>query len=185
MLLNIFFVVSLNAEPTPSVKWLIDEPASLFDIGMMRMRNSNKTRWIPALMNKIKGLKLKLSDPGSVLGVGSVVYDFDENIITITVSLIGNPTEQMCANILKKYKDIIAPPMSFGSYPRLTIALTSCFGHVNYSVARRPEDLDDNILKIIKVTVGISEKQGWAEGKTIYCSSGLFDDTPSFTKFGF
>lgn len=174
VIFSLFSIASLNAEPTPSVEWLMNEPASLFDIGMMRLRDLNKTEWVPELMIEIDNLGLKLSNTGE-----SVVYDFEKNILSIGVCFIGNPTEQMCADILKKYKDIIAPP-SFSS--RSTLSLTICFNHINYSIIGHPKKLDNDILKIIEITVGISEKDQLGS-KSIFCSSGLFENTPSFQKF--
>ncbi|MEI7752546.1 MAG: hypothetical protein WCJ71_10735 [Candidatus Omnitrophota bacterium] len=180
-LLSLFCAASLKAEPISSVSSLMDEPASLFDIGMMRMRDFNKTDWIPTLMNELKGMNLKLQDPGA----GGVVYSFEENTITITVMLLGEPDEKTCANILKKYKDIIAPPTLSSSSERNTLVITSCFDHINYSVGRLPKNSGDDLLKIIRVTVGIGEKEGISNGKTLYCTSNLFEDTPSFKKYGF
>ncbi|MDP8213046.1 MAG: hypothetical protein P9X22_07160 [Candidatus Zapsychrus exili] len=173
---SLFSIASLNAEPIPSVEWLMNEPASLFDIGMMRLRDLNKTVWIPKLVEQTNSLGLTLKNPG--LGSG-VVYDLEKNILSIGVYFIGNPTEQRCAEILKQYKAIIGHPKPLYLHPT-----TMCFGHINYSVTDYPKNIDDNILKIVKITVGISEKDH-LRSKSIYCSSGLFEDTPSFTKYGF
>jgi hypothetical protein len=172
----IFITNPSRAEPSASIEWLMGEPASLFDIGMMRMRIANKEKWTPKLMEEIQGEKLKLGDSG----LGSVLYNWDENKITIRVLLRGEPTENMCKSVLNKYKKIISPFPEGSEYSYAFI--THYFQHISYTKQSRPKDLGRNISKLLLFTVGISEKVG---GKGIYCSSPLGSYVPSIQKFGF
>ncbi len=175
-LLLLCVTTDIRAEPSASIKWLMNEPASMFDLGMLRMRSSNKDFWTPELMEELHGEKLTLGD----LGVGSVVYSWDENTISITAPLIGEATENKCKGALSKYKQIISPwfdeSVLFGGFT------ATAFEHINYANKSRPKDLNENLGKLLVLTVGISERLG---GKSIYCSSRLGSDVPSFVKFGF
>jgi len=171
-------ISNTEAAPSTSVKWLMNEPASLFDIGMVRMRIDNRERWTPELMKELNGKNLKLDN----FGVGSVVYNWDENIITIGVGLIGNPTEDLCKDALGKYKKVISP-VSKDSNLRY-VFMSNDFEHINYTSKSRPKNMDENISKLFVFTVGISDKPGF-EGRTISCSSRFDSDTPTVKKFGF
>ena len=97
---------SVSAEPSPTVNWLMDEPASLFDIGMLRLRQENDDRWLPRLSERIS--ELSLLAKGEALQSSSVVYDIKENRITIGAMFKGRPDEGCCAEILAEYRDAIS-----------------------------------------------------------------------------
>ena len=110
----------------------------------------------------------------------------DDNKLVITVSFLGKPSEELCATILGEFKDIIVPRDNINPSSRQTLGIVLCFDHINYSFTNAPKDLDDNLLKTIVVTVCIQEREDFGNsGKTIFCSSGLFDNTLSFKKYGF
>ena len=176
------------AEPTPSVSWLMNEPASLFDIGMMRMRQNNHKWWIPELMEEIAGSGLKLWK----VQLESVEYSWDDNEITISVYLLGPPKENICSQVLAKYKNkvIAQTGKTFGTTPEklrkmlrewAVKEVTSHFHHVNYTTKRRPKDLDENLLKIIVFVVVLSEAENFG-GDTLLCKNKLFEDTPTYVK---
>jgi hypothetical protein len=174
------------AEPTPGVRWLMNEPASLFDIGMMRLRDSNKSWWTPAALEEIskRNLPLTHNDRG---GVGAAVYSWNENAISLDLSLLGAPTEPLCSTALDIYKNVISPTRSTASPAsrELTIRfLTGVFDHVNHTGANRPKDLDANLINLIVFTVGISDSRDSVTSNTIFCSSKLFDTVPTFQKYG-
>lgn len=171
------WTIPATAEPNKVVRWLMDEPASLFDISMIRMRIANETKWTPELIKRIEGKGLTI-EPAFI---GSVVYTFDENRITIGASFVGTPAEETCASVLREYKNIIIPSSDkfyitiFGSY----------FDHVNYSTEPRPHNFNTEISKLVQFTIGISDKPGLGGKKSIFCSCTIEKDNPSYKKFGF
>ncbi len=177
--------LSLYAEPTPSVRWLMNEPASLFDIGMMQLRDANKFWWTPAAMEELskRNLNLILNDRG---GVGSAVYSWGENLITLDLPLLGAPTEALCSTALEIYKNVVSPhraDATASSRQMAMLLLAHFFDHVNYSSTRAPKDLHENLTNVIIFSVGVSESRD-PVANTIFCKNKLFDSVPTFTKYG-
>jgi hypothetical protein len=105
MLMSIFLLtMPVHTEPSRAVEQLMNEPASLFDIGMIRLRDVNYREWTPKLLESIREYNLLLSN----VSAGSAVYDFDKNRIMIGVYFIGNPNEETCSTILYIYKRIVS-----------------------------------------------------------------------------
>lgn len=181
LVLSVLGVISSAlGEPTPSMRWLMNEPASLFDIGMMRLREFNRIVWTPELAERVSRRGLKLT-PREQRSLGNAVYNFDENTISLSAVFGGVPTEAVCSEVLEMYKDTIV----LKSDPKFaTLDLASFFGHINYTTARRPKDLDEQLVKLFVFTVGITDGNRPGEGNTVFCSSRLSERTPSFTKFG-
>lgn len=180
ILLVLILLSSISlAEPSRAVSWLMNEPASLFDIGMIQLRIKNTNEWVPKLVKNIAKyeLKLKLSSTHS----GEVVYNWDENRITIGASFIGNPSEKTCRAVLSEYQKILIPRSSSLKY----MFAAAPFSHINYS-AKRPTELSENISKIYKYSINISNKERTKGGrrKSIHCSSDIDENAPTFQKFG-
>lgn len=185
LLLVVLGPALVAAEPTPSVRWLMNEPASLFDIGMMRLGDANKFWWTPVALEEPskRHLNLVLNDRG---GVGSAVYTWDENLITLDLPLLGTPSEALCSTALDIYKNVVSPhhaDASASSRQMAMLLLTHFFDHVNYSSTRAPKDLHENLTNVIIFSVGISESRD-PVANTIFCKNKLFDSVPTFTKYG-
>lgn len=174
--------LSASAEPTPAVRWLMNEPASLFDIGMMRLREVNKLSWTPAFLAEITKRNLNLTHYERSW-LGGAVYSWDDNIISIDVSLLGAPTEVLCSTALGIYKDVISPNRE-SSRELAVLFLTHFFDHINYNSARRPKDLHENLANVLIFSVGISDSRDPITNSTIFCTSKLFDSVPTFKKYG-
>lgn len=185
------------AEPSPTISWLMNEPASMFDIGILRLRDQNE-QWKAELVEKMAevggfdALALNESSAG-------VVYVFEENRITIEVSFAGEPDEQACESLLGHYRSIIWGGDDRLSPEMATRFFANAFGHVNYSVGGAPPDWQERVAEIVRVTVGIQEEvtpsaddspelaalRQLAGGRTIFCTSPLTRDSVSFQKYGF
>jgi len=168
------------SEPSNSINWLMEEPASLFDIGILRLRDVNNKEWVPTLYENLK-------DPGLTLSknYSSVVYDLEKNRIIIEATFTGQPSEKLCAETLNKYLNIISPFRKEKDKQTAIYLLAFYFDHINYSKSNRPKDLDKNIVDIIDINVGIQEEGTVGSNKSIFCGCGIFSDTISFIKFGF
>jgi hypothetical protein len=161
-----------SADPASSTRWLMDQPASLFDLGILRLRQRNKEEWTPELDMKSKDKGILLDN----LGINNVVYNSDNNTIAIMAAFIvpyvEKVNEKLCASILGEYKNIIS---------RSRNNLPTGFDHIGYSDRARPKDLNDNINKILVFTIRISEPRVLG-GKTISCSIGMDEESPHFQK---
>jgi len=152
-----------SAESASSVRWLMEQPTSLFDLGMLRLRQQNKEKWTSALDAKTKSIGVLLDD----LGASSVSYDQDSNIITITASFTApffeRVDDKFCTSMLNEYKKIISP------YSK---DLPKEFDHVGYVDRSRPKDLNENISRMLMLTIRISEPRVLG-GKSRSCSSKM------------
>jgi hypothetical protein len=170
LVILIFDISPCAAEPAASVRWLMDQPTSLFDLGMLRLRQRNKEEWTPELNMKSKNKGVLPED----VGVNGAVYDADRNIITILAAFIApyieGVDEKFCASILVEYKNIIA---------RNKKDIPAGFDHIGYPDRARPKDLDENINKLLVFTVRISQPKVLG-GKTMLCSTGMDWEKPTF-----
>lgn len=171
-----------GAEPSDTIRWLMNEPANMLDLGMYRLRQQNSEVWAPRFAGEDRVA-------GSAFERSTAVYDWERNRIAVSVTVFGTPTEKECRELLKVYKDAISPRRHQSEFARLLV--THFFSHINFSAANRPEKLDKKLLNIMEFSVGIYEKQ---EGKTgnnrfnapvIFCSNGLLETSPRYGKFNF
>lgn len=180
-----YFLVLISnesrAEPPESFKYLINEPASLFDIGMMRMHISNKEEWIPRLIENIQGENLTQGDLSL-----PVYYNGGDNKIRITAGFYGDPTEKKCERVLNEYKNIIVPfgrKLVSGVPETRYIQLVRGFYSADrdHSSQVLPKDFGIDLGKSVLVSVLIfGETPSVSPGKVINCSSGFESDVTSF-----
>jgi hypothetical protein len=195
------------AEPSSTVRWLMNEPATMFDIGMLRLRDAT-VRWqseLVARLDEIGGFEtLVLKDSSA----GSAVYNFDENRITVTAMFTGTPDEQTCEAILGEYRAVMwlgerlsraaSQPVAQSNLEFANNLFAGVFGHVNYEVAGAPAGWQDRIVETVLVTIGIEERPSPVTGqesdlalrrlrgeKTLFCTSPLTRQDVSFQKFNF
>ena len=168
-------------EPPESFKSLINEPASLFDIGIMRMHISNQEEWIPTLIENIQGENLTQD---AVLI--PVFYSGGDNKIRITASFYGDPTMKKCERVLNEYKNIIVPfgrQLVYEVPGARYIQLVGEFYSADKDHPSQvlPKDFGIDLGKSIVVSVIIFEETPPpSPGKVIHCSSGFESDAISF-----
>lgn len=141
----------LRAEPGPVGRWLMDEPASLWDLGMARLKE-HIFGWKGAhpLASYTKGVN----------------YDWDQNRITISISKNKEKFEkEKCAFILNRVrtsggiKDGKPDTLLGHSY------FSNLFSHIGYTHEKTPENYLQRLDKIFRVKVFL--KNGSCEGKLI------------------
>ena len=143
-----------KAEPVPSVNYLMNEPASMFDIGLMRLKtafNNHVGDW------KIGGIEPKLY----------AYYDWNKNRIFINVSYgFYNETPKYLTtqveNMILLFKktlfgldDIGMPDPQVGSS-----TLYRYFDHDSYQSQNRPKNLGIELDSITEIGVAV-----WISGK--------------------
>lgn len=177
LLFSSILVNSLSADPSNSVRTLMNEPATMFDIGMMRIRSDNHNTWIPKLLVKVKDMPIKL-DPN---GGNSAVYSFEKNKINISATFIGKPSEETCKNVLKIYKEIIVPSPIIDQKDRNRF-LAVQFDHINFSKTAKTDAYYEDMASLYEFTIGIHDGDIYF-GKSIFCSSFAWDVSPQITKY--
>ena len=170
------FSGTATAEPSRSINWLMQEPVSLFDLGMLRLRIRHQNVWFPELRATAEARSYR---PKKF--AGTAVYNWDENRISISAVFIGKPEKNACTAIVTKFRSIVLGPAQ-EDYAKQLFA--SHFGHINYSTLR-PEDLDRNIVNITNLTVGLSDSEDdiFLPSKTVFCTARLSDGSVSYKFF--
>jgi hypothetical protein len=172
--------LGLFAEPTPSVRWIMNENASIFDLGMFRLELRNINDWIPKFLKEAEKLGVTLSPN---MGRG-VYYDWDENTILIEVTVIGTPTEELAEELVVMYKDVILSPMRRpgSEFDIGLMIMKNFFDHYDHTSKSRPDDLDKNLMNIFRFQVGIHESEN-ITSKSIYATCNYKSDFPKYEKF--
>lgn len=141
-----------QAEPSSDVKWLMKEPASLFDLGMLEL--DKRAQRVSRQFEKSKFVGLSEAE---------TTYEFDRNLIFVTLRILSqqDPTPANCLKYLNPLRVALK-----GTGER--------FGHWGYRQHNRPKELTANINEIVRIkvilTTNLSKKQ---KNKPTVCRSGL------------
>jgi hypothetical protein len=173
------------SEPTPSVSWLMNEPVTLFDLGIWRLR----------LANDMSFVRLLTANPAikrygfSAAGRSNVFYVWDDNEIVIMADLDGkSATEEECVTTWNLYVMLITGVYPPGrSEPKdATAIMGHYFSHIGFKNSRRPDDLDRNLLNLFRfvVRLTLTDKDGIPIEKdpVIIISGKVTDDYPTLQK---
>ena len=147
-----------HAEPNPAVQWLINEPASVFDIGMIYLDSF---------------LKRRLANDGHAFAI----YDWKKNRISITATKeIKNPDElKKTCKLFLGYLRAIGGVYNGKTKSNLSSVFSVMFSHIGYQSSNQPKDLWVKLDNIFDLTVEIS-----AKGKTVICTGPLLSEDVFF-----
>jgi len=151
---SIFCVSSVQAEPSPSVQWLMTAPASLFDIGMINLDGFLKYR----LGKDVHAFAL---------------YDWGKNRISISVIKELNNSDEL-NEICKNYMIVlraIGGVVGGKTKNNLTSNFSAQFTHPGYKSSTQPKDTWVTLDNIFDLTVEVSSK-----GKTVICTGPLLSE---------
>ena len=140
-----------NAEPGPVGQWLMNEPASLWTIGMMRLELYIEG-WtgLHPLVNYYRGAE----------------YRWDENRINIyAYSFEQKYSKEKCAELISELRDsgLVRDGRVIGDLENSTYA--DYFGQIGYQSKTIPKDYHKRLDEIIKVEVRLAG--GACEGKLV------------------
>lgn len=142
---------SVVAEPSPTVTWLLGEPANLLDFGMHRLNN--------LLAERAERISRRAKIPETeILGV-SALYDADRNRILINAFLNAKPNEAYCEPVFAGIRDLagvglISSIKSFKQNSQFSYQ----FGHAGGFVAKgRPEHIYENLDNIMEIEFFMTE----------------------------
>ena len=137
---------NVKAEPTPTVMWLMNEPVSIFEWGLNKMKKRLDS--------------LEISAETGVLS-RRVHYNWDDNTITIATIVypgIENVTKNACeeewwtiAEAFGTTKDIESDEYVYKGVFRTTYE--AFFSHQDYTNKERPDNMVENLIDIMMVSV--------------------------------
>lgn len=140
ILLSIF-ATPVRAEPGPIVNWLMDEPSSLFDMGMWRLDRQ-------ALIS------MKTVGVGLVGNRGfSTEYDWDSNRIRLNYFAINHPFNKTeCKKTIMQARRVVGL-VTDGVAALGHSYVANLFSHLGYSSNSAPKDYFQKLDNIIEITV--------------------------------
>ena len=146
---------SPRAEPGPIGQWLMDEPLTLWDRGMIQANEAGE-----------RSAKSAAKDHSSTI-VGGARYDYDANEISLYAIVLGaggDISHQQCNEVRKKFiADIaILVPNAGASKLReiLIDTISSWFSHEGFKRGTRDEKLGEKMAKIIFVAIYLAGEAG-------------------------
>ncbi len=115
----------VSADPGPATKYLMNEPASLFDLGVHRA-----DAWMFESKEYAQRIIHALGDKDAYITLAVSFYDVDDDLIVMEYRLIDSKNERRsCENMTR------GAGLSVGIIMRW-------FSHAGYTTSGRPEDLD-------------------------------------------
>ncbi len=133
------------AGPLPALEWLIREPASLFDLGLLRLRLEidKAARW--------------LAESGSVSGEpwSGAYYDWRNRRIIAYVTIrerLADPTEAACRETFARVRDRLIEGVPTGTRSA-EVFLDTLFSHPGPGNWGRPRQLGPALVDLVRFEV--------------------------------
>jgi hypothetical protein len=156
--LVILFPALCFAEPTSSINYLMNEPLSLFDAGMIQLRSYLHDHYdrIQDGRRLVKGEYLDIIT-ASIIDPG-IFYDWDENRIKISTCFIFGKaqfTEQRLKDFMTfmindlKSTFMIDPKSGKQLYP----SFATFFQHAGYQKKNEPNNISDELCNITQLEI--------------------------------
>ena len=176
----ISFATSARAEPGPIGQWLMSDPLTLWDYGMMRAENEADEA------AKRVAEKLDIEVVGAWAN-----YSWDDNEITISMTVRNFPGELSHAPCNAVRRFFVAELIGFGLSSRsateedelnffLLSRVGSWFSHIGFQRGDRDEELSEKLARIIFVRVSLLGGSNLSESDGLYCRARIAErDAPS------
>lgn len=145
-----------SADPSPEIKYLMHEPATMLDVGLDRLRGSLQTI-----------LDFNLHDLGlKILPSVIPIYDFDRNQIDVLIS-ISEPDfpapKETCRQVVKGVQ----------KWMSATTVWTAGFMHSGYTLhSQADEAVKAKLPSLIEITATVSSEKRGVSGFVV-CSATL------------
>ena len=189
--LSLFCVLFLSgasvAEPTPSIRWAMDQNASLFELAFMRLEMQLKLDWVPDALEKLPFEVSEFASP-------NISYDWDTNSVRFSAGVyeipdVVKPNKQACELLL----EVVAKEMNydkngfFSSDDYIDLhPIAEAFSHRGFDVTTTPDSYSRNVLNATQLNMaliwykdeaGVKSMDGigtcstnWATGSTSFDS---------------
>lgn len=146
-----FGAMPVKADPGPVVNWLMDEPASLLDIGLLRLRllaEEKKETVVGAMNGK---------------STSGAYYDWSRNRIQAWYSTKEHPfNKALCKSALNLARGHLGTVVKGKTWQPDGSEVARLFSHTNYASEAAPKDHMNRLDKIIEIRIvmGKGECQG-------------------------
>ena len=168
--LVLVFANPSRAEPDPIGRWLMSEPLTLWDIGLIRMEEKARTA--------AERVGKDVTKRGSA-GVG---YNWDNNEIDINVYMMGfngDVTHESCNKIRRDFIRLLIGISIKSEEKRvaawLPLQISSWFSHFGFKDPGRDKKLGEKMARTIFVNMNL-----WGEDSDISCRARIItSDAPS------
>ena len=169
-----------HAEPGPIGQWLMNDPLTLWDHGMMRAENEADE----AAQRVAKKLDIQVT--GAWTG-----YSWDDNEITIGMTVRNFAEELSHANCNEVRRFFIAELIGLGpswgsatqqdaSISYMHYKIGDWFSHMGFQRGDRDEELSEKLARIIFVRVSLMSGSNLSESDGLYCRARIVKhDAPS------
>lgn len=143
--LSLFLLVNIGqAEPTPTVNYLMKTPVSLFDYGMYKLDKSFK-----------ESAEDNYKIDGKFPNISYVSYNFNLNKISMVLIYVVESKKPNIKDIKNRMGEIIGQirgTLSLGNYG----LLSQFFSHKGYTVKGKPDNIGKDLANIIELELSIS-----------------------------
>lgn len=176
----ISLVMPAHAEPGPISQWLMNEPLTLWDHGMMKAENEADE----AAKRVSNILDVQATEAWAA-------YSWDDDEITIGMTVRNFPEELSHANCNKVRRFFIAELIGLGpSWESATELQTSIsymhykigdwFSHMGFQRGDRDEELSEKLARAVFVRASLISGNNLLEGEGLYCRARIVKhDAPS------
>lgn len=176
VLLVVFMVIPTTGygEPSPTVRYLMDEPVTMFDWGLYRLRR---------IIDQFQFENLNLHNIHSY-----ITYDWDQNRLRIVFYVQTKETvdkassKKICKNITAKISSTFGGEIRDKGLRR-NISIATLFEHRAFENRDKPDNFMEEIEKITKIEVSVFTRKtinSPANIKILSCESPLIGGKPLF-----
>lgn len=123
-----------SAGPSKEIQWLMTEPASLFEIGMLRAN-----AWMSHSLEYHRKLLHDFVDKDAHITLAVSWYDVDDDLIVFEYRVSSFKKERSACEILMEKGRV---------YPA---DVTKWFSHTGYQSSRRPKGIDEKLAEHVEM----------------------------------
>lgn len=160
---GVLALTNVRAEPTPSVRALMNEPVSLFSFGLHKL-----------------DLTIKHVIFSNLKGISSVGFDWKANRITLGFREVEHPgvcnykNDKNCQSVCRRQYKQIRELLCIGEDCKVFNSFPAYFSHVGYSQGEITESLKD----VTEVSVRLRLKAD--SSVSLVCEGPITREEPSF-----
>lgn len=148
-----------------TMRWLINEPLTLMDLGMMRMRDD-----LREVSQKLVDLGYTSREPRF-----GTFFDWREQKINAYVSIrepYAQPSERTCLEVFDRVMRHLASK-SPGGTESVGWYLESMFSHEGFGNGSRPMRMQEGLLNAIEFSVSVLPPDPMRDSRKVECSGRL------------
>ena len=159
IVLLVVFPVTAISKPPVEIQYLMNEPLSLFDFGLIRLEEDLKDNSNGSMIPKSMMASFARVTSKSLYKFPTVKYDWDRNLLKLQIEYalvfglaVPQPPEKfderkagkaLCRETVKHVRVRLGSPSGLGDY----------FSHFGYTKAGRPKALEATLLESTEIVV--------------------------------